>query len=141
MNKSSFIVSLVVGMAFSCSYGYGQAKKYNWNNLPVINKPIFKKDTVIITAFGAKPDGITVNTQSINKAIEDCSKKGGGVVLIPAGVWLTGPITLKSNVNLHVSRSALLQFSGDKSLYKLVEANFEGRKTVRNQAPISGSDL
>jgi polygalacturonase len=141
MNKLCFIVPIIVCWAVLSSKGYGQAKKYNWENLPVINKPVFKKDTFSITEFGAKPDGITINTQSINTAIENCSKKGGGVVLIPAGLWLTGPITLKSNVNLHVSRSALLQFSGDKSLYKLVEANFEGRKTVRNQAPISGSDL
>jgi polygalacturonase len=141
MNKLCFIVSIVAWASFSSIGGYAQAKKYSWENLPVINKPVFKNDTFNIAEFGAKPDGITINTQSINTAIESCSKKGGGVVLIPAGLWLTGPIALKSNVNLHISRSALLQFSGDKNLYKLVEANFEGRKTVRNQAPISGSDL
>jgi polygalacturonase len=141
MKKLCFIVSVVASTAFSSFDAYAQGKKYSWDNLPVINKPSFKKDTFNIVEFGAKPDGITINTKSINAAIDNCSKKGGGVVLIPAGLWLTGPITLKSNVNLHVSRSALLQFSGDKDLYELVEANFEGRKTVRNRAPISGSDL
>ena len=141
MNKYSVIISIVVWAAFKSYSGFTQTKKYNWDNLPVITKPVFKKDTIRITGFGARPDGITINTQSINNAIEHCSKKGGGVVLIPPGVWLTGPITLKSNVNLHIARSALLLFTPDKSLYKLVEGNFEGRKTVRNQAPISGSDL
>lgn len=118
-----------------------QTGTYSWANLPKVQVPVFKKDTIHITKFGAKPDGITLNTEAINKAIETCSKQGGGVVYIPQGIWLTGPIELKSNVNLHVSRAALVQFTGDKSQYKLVESNFEGRKTVRNQAPISGSNL
>src|SRR5688500_1619538 len=129
MNKYSVIISIVVWAAFNSFNGFTQTKKYNWENLPVINKPVFKKDTIRITAFGARPDGMTINTQIINNAIGQCSKKGGGVVLIPPGVWLTGPITLKSNVNLHIGRSALLLFTPDKNLYKLVEGNFEGRKT------------
>ncbi|WP_240347802.1 glycoside hydrolase family 28 protein [Longitalea arenae] len=120
---------------------HAQSAPYSWANLPRIQVPVFKKDTFNIIRFGAKPDGITLNTEAINKAISSCSKKGGGVVYIPQGIWLTGPIELQSNVNLHVSRSALLQFTGDKSQYKLVETNFEGKKTVRNQPPIAGRDL
>ncbi|OQP46025.1 glycoside hydrolase [Niastella yeongjuensis] len=118
-----------------------QAQTYSWKNLPKVTLPIFKKDTLNITKFGAIPDGMTLNTESINKAIEACSKQGGGVVMIPQGIWLTGPVVLKSNVNLYVSRSAVLQFTGDKSQYPLIESHFEGKKTVRNQAPISGTDL
>ncbi|WP_242696449.1 glycoside hydrolase family 28 protein [Longitalea luteola] len=118
-----------------------QTAPYSWANLPRVQVPVFKKDTFNIARFGAKPDGITLNTEAINKTITTCSKQGGGVVYIPQGIWLTGPIELQSNVNLHVSRSALLQFTGDKSQYKLVETNFEGKKTVRNQPPISGRDL
>jgi polygalacturonase len=139
MNKRiALLILTTVAMAWK---GYTQSGNYSWNNLPQIKTPVFKKDTFNIVQFGAKPDGITLNTESINKAIDQCSKKGGGVVLIPQGVWLTGPIALKSNVNLHITRAALLQFTGDKNQYKLVEANFEGRKTVRNQAPITGRDL
>jgi polygalacturonase len=60
-------------------------------------------------------------------------------VVIPAGLWLTGPITLKSNVNLHLERNALLQFSNDFNQYPLVEGNWEGIPQMRNQSPISAS--
>lgn len=116
-------------------------EKYSWANLPQSALPIFKKDTFNVVNYGARADGITLNTLPINKAIADCSAKGGGVVLIPQGVWLTGPIVLQNNVNLHAASAALIQFTGDKSQYPLVEGNFEGKKSIRNQSPISGSDL
>jgi polygalacturonase len=118
-----------------------KAKEYSWTNLPKVQQPVFKKDTFDIRSFGAKSDGYTLNTTSINNAIAACSKKGGGVVLIPQGLWLTGPVELKSNVNLHVKRSAILQFTSDFNQYPLVEGNFEGLKSARNQSPISGTNL
>ncbi|MET0570597.1 MAG: glycosyl hydrolase family 28-related protein, partial [Pedobacter agri] len=109
--------------------------------LPVIQQVKFKKDTTSIVSLGAKGDGITLNTLSINQAISKVSKQGGGVVLIPSGLWLTGPIELKSNVNLHLKRDAILQFTDDFNQYKLVEGNWEGQPAWRNQSPISGTDL
>lgn len=112
-----------------------------WNiKLPVIIAPKFKKDTVNIKKFGAIPDGNTVNTKAINNAIDAINKKGGGVVLVPAGLWLTGPIVLKSNVNLHLATGATLLFTADKSQYPLVKANWEGLPQMRNQSPISATD-
>ncbi|MFY7840363.1 MAG: glycoside hydrolase family 28 protein, partial [Lacibacter sp.] len=112
-----------------------------WNKkLPVVISPKFKKDTVSIVKFGALPDGFTLNTKAINNAIEALAKKGGGVVLVPAGLWLTGPIVLKSNINLHVAASATLLFTADKSQYQLVKANWEGLPQMRNQSPISATD-
>ncbi|HEU4902796.1 MAG TPA: glycoside hydrolase family 28 protein [Flavisolibacter sp.] len=105
-----------------------------------VKQPVFKKDTFYITKFGAKPDGLTLNTASINKAINDCSKKGGGVVVIPAGLWLTGPVVLKSNVNLHLQKNALLQFTKDFSQYPLVKGNWEGLAQMRNQSPLSADN-
>lgn len=110
-------------------------------SLPVIQQVKFKKDTTSIVSFGAKGDGITLNTQSINKTIASVSQKGGGVVLIPSGLWLTGPIELKSNVNLHIKRDAILQFTADFNQYKLVQGNWEGQPAWRNQSPISGVNL
>ncbi|HVW16154.1 MAG TPA: glycoside hydrolase family 28 protein, partial [Mucilaginibacter sp.] len=118
-----------------------QTQSYSWQHLPQATQPHFKKDTFNIVNYGAKADGLALNTKSINNAIADCCAKGGGVVLIPQGFWLTGPIVLKSNVNLHVSRAALLQFTDDKSQYPLMEGNYEGHTAVRNQSPISGTDL
>src|SRR5688500_7835792 len=86
---------------------------------PQVLSTSFKKDSFHITRYGAKADGITLNTKSINDAIDACNKKGGGIVVIPAGLWLTGPIVLKSNVNLHLKRNAILQFTKDFSQYAL----------------------
>ncbi|WP_431293598.1 glycoside hydrolase family 28 protein [Pedobacter sp. P26] len=110
-------------------------------SLPIIQQVKFKKDTTSIVSFGAKGDGITLNTENINKTIASVSQKGGGVVLIPSGLWLTGPIELKSNVNLHLKRDAILQFTADFNQYKLVQGNWEGQPAWRNQSPISGVNL
>lgn len=108
--------------------------------LPVIVAPKFKKDTTSIKKFGAVPDGYTLNTKAINNAIDACTKKGGGVVLIPAGLWLSGPVVLKNNVNLHLANGATLLFTDDKSQYPLIEANWEGLPQMRNQSPISATN-
>ncbi|SDH92476.1 glycoside hydrolase family 28 protein [Mucilaginibacter sp. P25] len=134
-------IGIAVLLLAGCFTSRVQCQQYSWQHLPQVNKPVFKKDTINILKYGAKADGITLNTTSINKAISACSAKGGGVVLIPQGLWLTGPLVMKSNVNLHVSRAALLQFTDDKTQYKLVEGNYEGHAAVRNESPISGTNL
>jgi len=108
--------------------------------LPVVDLPTFKKDTFNIIKYGAIPDGLSLNTKSINAAILECNKKGGGVVLVPAGLWLTGPIEIKTNVNLHLQKNALLQFTTDFDQYPLVKGNWEGLPQMRNQSPISATD-
>lgn len=105
-----------------------------------IIEPKFKKDTISILKFGAVADGLTLNTNAINKAIEASNKNGGGVVLVPSGFWLTGPIVLKSNVNLHIVRDAVLQFTSDFNQYPLGEGNWEGVPAYRNQSPISATN-
>lgn len=115
--------------------------QYSWNKLPTAIEPSFKKDTFNVLKFGAKADGVTLNTKSFNEAINVCSKKGGGIVFVPAGLWYTGPITLKSNVNLHLAKSAVILFSDNFDDYPLVEGNWEGKVQARNQSPISGENL
>ena len=58
--------------------------------------------------------------------IDRCSREGGGRVIIPAGTWLTGPITLKSNVNLHLEEGATLLFTSDLKEYPVVRTRWEG---------------
>ena len=118
-----------------------QTENYSWKNLPKIIQPVFKTDTFNILRFGAVANGHALNTNSINKAITTCSANGGGVVLIPSGYWLTGPIELKSNVNLHLDENALLQFTSDFSKYKIIEGNYEGIPCAKNQSPIMGTRL
>lgn len=106
-------------------------------DMPVINLPVFKDYTVSIVDFGAVNDGQTLNTEAIQKAIDDVNAKGGGKVVIPAGIWFTGPIVLKSNVNLHAEVNSIVLFSPDYKLYPIVDASFEGLNTKRAQSPIS----
>ena len=126
---------VLIGAACFLSFS---ALAQNWK-LPVIHTPKFKKDTISIKKYGAVPDGYFLNTAAINNAIDALSKKGGGVVLVPSGLWLTGPIVLKNNINLHIATGATLLFTDDKSQYPLVQANWEGLPQMRNQSPISAT--
>lgn len=106
-----------------------------------VEQPTFPPDySVNIIDFGAKPDGITLNTKAINDAIQQVNAKGGGKVIIPEGLWLTGPIELLSNVNLYTEKNSLVLFSADHSLYPIINTSFEGLETRRCQSPISARD-
>lgn len=106
-------------------------------DMPVVQRPSFPDYQVDIRDFGAKADGETLNTEAINNAIKAVSEKGGGKVVIPEGLWLTGHVVLQNNVNLHVEKNALVLFSGDADLYPLVRTSFEGLDMLRCQSPIS----
>ncbi|UAY57403.1 glycoside hydrolase family 28 protein [Arachidicoccus terrestris] len=99
--------------------------------------PAFRSDTAFIEKYGGKADAVTLNTTAIQHAIDALSAGGGGVVYIGPGQWITGPIVLKSNVNLHIARGGLLQFSSDFDQYPLVTTNYEGLGAARCQSPIS----
>jgi polygalacturonase len=131
----------VGALIFSAGVATVEAQDYSWDHLPVITRPVFRRDSFSITAYGAVPDGITLNTAAINSAIEDCSRKGGGVVVVPQGLWVTGPIVLRSHVNLYVARAAILQFTADHGQYPIVVGNWEGHPAARCQSPLSGTDL
>lgn len=134
MKRTDVIRLLAVVLTIACLPAAAQQK------LPKVILPVFKKDTFNITKFGAIADGVSLNTTSINNAIDACAKKGGGVVLVPTGMWLTGPVVLKSNVNLHLQKNAILQFTEDFTQYLLVEGNWEGLPQMRNQSPISATN-
>ncbi|MBO4662983.1 MAG: glycoside hydrolase family 28 protein [Bacteroidaceae bacterium] len=80
-----------------------------------------------VTRFGAKTSASArQNQKAINKAIDTCSRKGGGKVIIPRGTWNTGALVMKSNVNLVLEEGATLQFVFDVNLYPIVETHWEG---------------
>ena len=108
--------------------------------LPVISQPVFPAKTFNIKDFGAKADGIFLNSKAIKGAIDACNKAGGGMVIVPQGLWLTGPIVLKNNVNLHLEKNALVQFTNDFDQFPLVVSSFEGVAAYRCQSPISASN-
>ncbi|NDV47095.1 glycoside hydrolase family 28 protein [Paludibacter sp. 221] len=106
-------------------------------DMPQVQLPVFNNYEVSIVKFGAVADGQALNTEAIQEAIDHVAEKGGGRVVIPEGTWLTGPITLKSNVNLHAEVNSLIVFSPDYNLYPIVDASFEGLNTKRAQSPIT----
>lgn len=110
-------------------------------DMPDIPKPVIPDNVVNIKDFGAIGDGQVLNTQAFKKAIEAISEKGGGKVIIPPGIWLTGPITLKSNLELHAREGALIVFSTNKDLYPVIKTNFEGVDTYRCLSPVYGKNL
>jgi polygalacturonase len=88
-----------------------------------------------ITKYGARADGSMLCTEAIRKAIDACSQAGGGSVIIPDGIFLTGAIHLKSDVNLHVSDRATLRFSRDPKHYlPVVFSRWEGTELM-NYSP------
>lgn len=140
-----FLLLLFIGSAFSflCAQENLQAEVDSYlTGLPFnsfkIQLPDFPDRTYNIKNFGAVGDGHTMNTAAFKKAIDACSDAGGGKVLVPAGLWLTGPIELKSNVNFHVERGAFILFSPDHNDYPIIKMPHGGFIVA---SPIYGSDL
>lgn len=135
MKKNSLLLMqaalcLIFGTIFAACSSAETDK--NWQTAAEIEKNIsrthFRNVDYSILDFGAVADDSTVlNHEAINQAIVRCAMDGGGRVVVPAGVFYTGPLTLKSNVNLHLSEGAVLKFSTDPSLYlPQVRTRWEG---------------
>lgn len=89
-----------------------------------------------ITDFGAIAGGEAINTDAIGKAIAACNAAGGGRVIVPAGTWLTGPVHLKSNVNLVLEENAVLSFTDNPQDYlPAVMTSWEGLECY-NYSPL-----
>ena len=111
-----------------------------WNHVPEILKkivaPKFPDRKFNIINYGASADGKTLCTKAFEKAIDACSKAGGGLVEVPEGTFLTGAIHLKSNVNLHISGRAVVKFStNSKDYLPLVHTRYEGIECM-NYSPL-----
>ncbi len=110
-----------------------------------VNVPQFPDRSVYITDFGAVSgesnlaDG-SINAAAFNKAIDTVSRLGGGKVVVPAGIWITGPIKLKSNVNLYLEKQATIKFSKNREEYPLTVTNYEGQEAIRAVSPITAQN-
>ncbi len=114
-----FILSVLALLGSLPLLAQDYAKYYE--NLPValqqVSRPVIPANEIKITETGGRGDGVFLNTEAISKAISKLNKMGGGRLTIPEGVWFTGPIMLKDNIELHLEKNAILVFSPDKSLY------------------------
>ena len=114
------------------------AKEYAkyYDDLPVevapVAKPQIPKYKVSLLDFGGVADGVTLNTEAFQRAISHLTEKGGGHLVVPQGIWLTGPIKLDNNIDLHVEKNAIIYFSPDKRLYVV-----KGRRSGRVEPCIS----
>ena len=149
MNKLTKLTLLLFSSFILLSCGTSSKKDSPYNylyenlpfDMPVLTPPSFPDYSVSVEDYGGIGDGYFLNTQAFARAIEHLSSKGGGKLIVPAGVWFTGPIVLQSNINLHLEERSIILFSPDKDLYPLVETSFEGLDTRRCQSPIWGKDL
>ena len=93
-----------------------------------IRMPQFADKDYVITKYGAKATNTAAkNQKAIQKAIDKCSQKGGGRVIIPSGQrFLTAAIQLKSGVNLVIDEGAVLEFVFEPELYPIVPTRWEG---------------
>lgn len=108
--------------------------------MPDVPVPTFHDTSFSIKDYGAVSDGQTLNTDAFAKAIAACSAAGGGKVIVPAGLWLTGPIELKSNINLHLEKGALVLFTKDHTQYPIIKASNKSTNYTP-ASPIYGYDL
>ena len=106
-----------------------------------VPQPEIPSRTFYLTDFGAVGDGRTDNTAAFAKAIAACQAAGGGRLVVPAGTWLTGPVHLISNFNLHLDEGAVVLFSRKHDDFPLVISSYEGQQTVMCTSPISGDQL
>ncbi len=114
---------------------------YNEADYAIPDLPRIPERDYSITDFGAVGDGMLLNTAAIQQTIDTCEAAGGGRVVITPGIWRTGPLTLRSCVNLHVEQGGLVLFEPDYTLYPLIQSHFEGNVVVRCQAPLDGEGL
>ena len=147
--RRNFIRSLVTGgvatvvaprLLASRAFDFALLEEDPWQSvmpgiLARIKPPIFPTRSFLITKYGARGDGQTSSTEAFRKAIDACTKAGGGRVVVPQGTFLTGAIHLKTNVNLVVSRGATIKFSKDPNDYlPVVFSRWEGTELM-NYSP------
>jgi polygalacturonase len=109
--------------------------------IPMPARPVIPQYAVNLPDFGGSGDGKALNTAAFAKAFAALAEKGGGKLVVPPGIWLTGPIQLRSHTELHLERGALIQFSGDYKLYPLMVVDMKGEREVDSTSPIFGVDL
>ena len=128
MRFPMFLAALAVGTSLSMAAVDPAYASYYENlpfEMPEVPTPAIPERTVELTDFGAVCDGVTLNTEVFAKAIDHLSSLGGGTLHVPDGVWVTGPIVMKSNINLNLSEGAIISFAPDPDLYPMRRATYE----------------
>jgi polygalacturonase len=137
--KSLIFLALSSLIAFSC--GQEDKRLHSlYKDLPFemqeVRMPSIPSRSVVLTDFGAVGDGVTLCTDAFAKAFDKLESMGGGRLIVPDGIWFTGPIGLRSKTELHLEDNAIIVFSTDQDLYPIIDTNFEGLDVRRCLSPI-----
>ncbi|MGH2649364.1 MAG: glycoside hydrolase family 28 protein [Ginsengibacter sp.] len=144
--KLNIIFFLLAAFFFLPKDINAQEKNADWYisnapfKMPEVIVPRFADHSFSIKDFGGVNDGNTLNTGAFKKTIDACVAAGGGKVVVPPGLWLTGPIQLQSDINLCVEKGALIIFTKDHSQYPMIKASSKTGNIV-TASPIYGYDL
>ncbi|WP_418990740.1 glycoside hydrolase family 28 protein [Alistipes sp.] len=141
MKRTAFILSAAALLSAGCGTApdrYAALCAAQPFDMPALAAPEIPDRTLSVADCGGDATGRTLSTEAFARAVEQLSEQGGGRLVVPQGVWYTGPIVLESNIELHLEKGAVILFSEDKNLYPLVETSFEGYDNTRRcQSPIS----
>ena len=136
--QMKFLLCLLSGLQLA-AMAQSDVKPLDWYRancpfpMPAVDSPQIADKIFRLTDYGATGDGKTLNTGAFQRAIAACSAAGGGRLIVPAGHWLTGPIELRSHVDLHLEAGAMVLFTPDHNQYHSRGSNF--------QSPLYGQDL
>ncbi len=139
--KRYFYIFIAAALA-GCSPAQKQGGyDYLYKGLPFemkrVELPSIPARDFLLTDFGARGDGAQLCSEAFAAGIAAVEQAGGGRLVVPAGIWLTGPVSLCSRLDLHLQKGAVIVFSKDMDLYPLIDTYFEGLGTKRCQSPLT----
>ena len=138
MNIGKLCLAAITAILVSCS---AASQRQGSDGVIDVAAPVIPDTRVLLTDFGAVGDGESLATEAFEKGMAALEEKGGGHLDVPAGIWLTGPITLRSHTDLHLDDNAIIVFSSDEDLYPIIDTNFEGLDVRRCLSPINADGV
>ncbi|WP_159881820.1 glycoside hydrolase family 28 protein [Paenibacillus puerhi] len=108
--------------------------------MPEVLLPEIPAREVRLSDFGGKGDGLTDNSEAFRRAIQALDEQGGGRLVIPPGLWKTGPLKLVSRLELHAEAGATILFSERFEDYPVIVSTFEGEPSIRCQSPLDAEN-
>ena len=143
--KARLLLLPILALAAACSGGQKDEFAALYEGLPFdmprVELPSIPDRAALLTDFGGIGDGVAMNTEMFDAAIRALASKGGGRLVVPAGIWRTGPIELRDHIELYVDKDAVIVFDPDQDLYPVIWTNFEGLDVRRCVSPINATGV